>query len=38
VAATRLGVAGGRRLEIRLADAVVAAGLDQLEAAWSSPF
>jgi phosphoribosylformylglycinamidine synthase subunit PurL len=38
VTASRLGVAGGDRLEIDLGVAHLAASLDQLRAAWSSPF
>ncbi|MGZ8562051.1 MAG: phosphoribosylformylglycinamidine synthase subunit PurL [Candidatus Limnocylindria bacterium] len=38
VAAVRLGVAGGDRLEIDIGEAHLGAGLDQLRAAWSSPF
>jgi phosphoribosylformylglycinamidine synthase len=38
VAASRLGVAGGDRLEVTLGEARLAASLDQLRAAWSSPF
>jgi phosphoribosylformylglycinamidine synthase subunit PurL len=38
VPACRLGIAGGDRLEIAVGEGLVAAGLDQLSAAWSSPF
>jgi hypothetical protein len=38
VAACRLGVAGGDRLQIALGESHLEAGLDQLRAAWSSPF
>jgi phosphoribosylformylglycinamidine synthase len=38
VAASRLGMAGGDRLEIGLGEVGLAASLDQLQAAWSSPF
>lgn len=38
VAASRLGVAGGDRLVIELGSAQLEASLDQLRAAWSSPF
>ena len=38
VAAVRLGAAGGDRLEIDTGVARLGAGLDQLRAAWSSPF
>jgi phosphoribosylformylglycinamidine synthase len=38
VAACRLGVAGGDRLEVAAGAVRLALGLDQLRAAWSSPF
>ncbi len=38
VAACRLGVAGGERLEVAAGDIVVGASLAQLRAAWESPF